>query len=237
MATLNQLAARIANMVNQPDNHELKERAKDMIKTMFANRIRQSVEKHGIDDILKLTFIAPVEDLNYTDVLPTEYRIASKHAFRATKYKVPTPIRIQSDSPFTFVGTVMGEPFMYMNSISTYNILRSVRATHSPTGSERVYFILNGRIVIANNPKSNKVDDRNIPNEVMITAIFENPEEVLTYFKDNDGQDIELPLPNDMLEDIIYAILKTEFNVYPQDTDIKVNNNNQSLTQSNKSRN
>ena len=70
----------------------------------------------------------------------------------------------------------------------------------------------------------------------MITAIFENPEEVLSYYKDIDGQDIELPLPNDMLEDIIYAILKTEFNVYPQDIDIKVNNNNQSLTQANKNR-
>ena len=45
MGTLNQYAARIANMVNQPNNHELKERVKDMIKTMFANRIRQSVEK------------------------------------------------------------------------------------------------------------------------------------------------------------------------------------------------
>ena len=237
MATLNQLAARIANMINQPDNQELKERAKDMIKTMFANRIRQSVDKHGIDDILKLTFIAPVEDLDYKDVLPTEYRIATKHSFRATKYKVPTPIRIQNDSPFTFVGTVTGEPFMYVNGIGAYNILRSVRATHSPTGSERVYFILNGHICIADNPKSNKVDDRNIPNEVMITAIFENPEEVLTYFKDIDGQDVELPLPNDMLEDIIYTILKTEFNIYPQDIDIKVNNNNQSLTQANKSRN
>lgn len=32
MGTLNQYAARIANMVNQPNNHELKERVKDMIK-------------------------------------------------------------------------------------------------------------------------------------------------------------------------------------------------------------
>jgi hypothetical protein len=32
MGTLNQYAARITNMVNQPNNHELKERVKDMIK-------------------------------------------------------------------------------------------------------------------------------------------------------------------------------------------------------------
>lgn len=100
MGTLNQYAARITNMVNQPNNHELKERVKDMIKTMFANRIRQSVEKNGIDDILKLTFIAPVEELKYSDILPTEYRVANKIRLLGTKYKVPTPVRIQSDAPF-----------------------------------------------------------------------------------------------------------------------------------------
>ena len=35
------------------------------------------------------------------------------------------------------------------------------------------------------------------------------------------GQDIELPLPNDMLESIIQEILKSEFGIYPQDLDIK----------------
>ena len=75
MGTLNQYAARIANMVNQPNNHELKERFKDMIKTMFANRIRQSVEKNGIDDILKLTLIDNVEEFKFSDNHPTEYQV------------------------------------------------------------------------------------------------------------------------------------------------------------------
>lgn len=46
-----------------------------------------------------------------------------------------------------------------------------------------------------------------------------------------DGQDIELPLPNDMLESIIQEILKTEFGIYPQDLDIKTNNNNPTIAQ------
>ena len=190
MGTLNQYAARIANMVNQPNNHELKERVKDMIKTMFANRIRQSVEKNGIDDILKLTFIAPVEELKYSDILPTEYRVANKIKLR-----------------------------------------QSGRPTCSPTGYPRAYIILNGHIIIAEKVGTKDIDDRRPINEVMITGIFENPDEVLSFFKNEDGQDIELPLPNDMLESIIQEILKTEFGIYPQDLDIKTNNNNPTIAQ------
>ena len=138
MGTLNQYAARIANMVNQPNNHELKERVKDMIKTMFANRIRQSVEKNGIDDILKLTFIAPVEELKYSDILPTEYRVANKIRLLGTKYKVPTPVRIQSDAPFAFVGDTVGNGYMYESSITSLKLRQSGRPTCSPTGSTQV---------------------------------------------------------------------------------------------------
>ena len=61
MATLNQLSSRIVNMIGQPDNHELRERVKDMFKNIFAKYIRQSSERHGIDEILTLSFIASIE--------------------------------------------------------------------------------------------------------------------------------------------------------------------------------
>ena len=178
MGTLNQYAARIANMVNQPNNHELKERVKDMIKTMFANRIRQSVEKNGIDDILKLTFIAPVEELKYSDILPTEYRVANKIRLLGTKYKVPTPVRIQSDAPFAFVGDTVGNGYMYESSITSLKLRQSGRPTCSPTGYPRAYIILNGHIIIAEKVGTKDIDDRRPINEVMITGIFENPDDV-----------------------------------------------------------
>lgn len=234
MGTLNQYAARIANMVNQPDNHELKERIKDMIKTMFANRIRQSVEKNGIDNILKLSFIAPVEELKYDEIFPTEYRVANKLKLLGTKYKVPTPIRIHNDAPFTFVGNTLGEPYMYESTVTSLKLRQSGRPTHLPTGSLQAYIILNGHIIIAEKVGSKEVDDRRPINEIMITGIFENPDEVLSFFKNEDGNDIELPLPNDMLESIIQEILKTEFNIYPRDIDIKLNSNSPTITQTNK---
>lgn len=208
MGTLNQYAARIASLVNQPDNHELKERIKDMIKTGFANRIRQSVEKHGIDDILKLTYEAEVESVTgSTDEL-------------ITKNKVATPIRIMSDAPFMFVGTTNGQAYRYENSRGAAKCRKSGRATHTPTGSNTSYFIENGYIHII------KPEDTSI-SKIQITSIFENPDEVLA--TTCDGQDIELPFPNDMLENIIYEILKTEFNMYPRDIDIKVNSDTQTI--------
>ena len=208
MGTLNQYAARIASLVNQPDNHELKERIKDMIKTGFANRIRQSVEKHGIDDILKLTYEAEVESVTGS----TNELI--------TKNKVATPIRIMSDAPFMFVGTKEGIAYRYENSRVAAKCRKSGRATHLPTGSNISYFIENGFIHII------KPNDVNI-SKIQITSIFENPDEVLA--TTCDGQDIELPFPNDMLENIIYEILKTEFNMYPRDIDIKVNSDTQTI--------
>lgn len=208
MGTLNEYAARIASLVNQPDNHELKERIKDMIKTGFANRIRQSVEKHGIDDILKLTYEAEVKSVTgSTDEL-------------ITKNKVATPIRIMSDAPFMFVGTTDGQAYRYENSRGAAKCRKSGRATHTPTGSNTSYFIENGYIHII------KPDDVDI-SKIQITSIFENPDEVLA--TTCDGQDVELPFPNDMLENIIYEILKTEFNMYPRDIDIKVNSDTQTI--------
>ena len=208
MGTLNEYAARIASLVNQPDNHELKERIKDMIKTGFANRIRQSVEKHGIDDILKLTYEAEVKS------------ITGSINELITKNKVATPIRIMSDAPFMFVGTTDGQAYRYENSRGAAKCRKSGHATHTPTGSNTSYFIENGYIHII------KPDNVNI-SKIKITSIFENPDEVIS--TTCDGQDVELPFPNDMLENIIYEILKTEFNMYPRDIDIKVNSDTQTI--------
>lgn len=107
MGTLNQYAARVANMIGQPDNQELKERVKDMIKTGFANRIRQSTERNGIDNILKLSFIATVEEKEFKDIHPSQYKVVEGKPVLCTSNKIPVPVRIKNDAPFTFVGTVM----------------------------------------------------------------------------------------------------------------------------------
>ena len=219
MATLNQLSSRIANMVGQPDNHELRERVKDMFKNIFAKYIRQSSERHGIDEILTLSFIAPIDELDYDTIRPSKYRILNKRKLIGTVNKLPVPIRIFNDSPYLYVGSVNGEAYKYINNPTEFIFQNSL----FPPNETICYVIENGRILLYKpDNKNTLVDDRRSINEIMIKAVWENPEEILTMFEDNDGQDIELPFPSDMIETAILELLKVEFNIMPRDSDIKL---------------
>jgi hypothetical protein len=227
MATLNQLSSRIAHIVNQSDNHVLKERIKDMVKDMFANRIRQSIEKHGIDDTLKLTFAVNVKSKGIGGIIE-----GSQLPVQITTYisenKIPIPVRIISDAPFTNVYDYRdGKSFQYVNSITEFKMRIKGRPTLPPTGGVRVYTLINNYLIIYG------YDDGPVQN-VHITGIFENPEEVLTYYNGEDGGDIELPLPSDMIEEIIATILKVEFNLIPKDEDIKFVANSPIVTKKDK---
>lgn len=220
MGTLNQYASRIAHLVNQPNNHVLKERIKDMIKTMFANRIRQSVEKHGIDDILKLSYTITLTGTKVKDNVDNS---AEFNNFKSEN-NIATPIRIENDAPFLYVGTTDGLAYQYLNSHTALKFSQSGRVTHSPIG---YYLITNGKLLVhlKDDIHVGKTDvAKGVTKDVVITAIFENPDEVLSILNSDDGQDVELPFPNDMLESIIQEILKTEFNIYPKDSDIRMNN-------------
>lgn len=222
MATLNQIAARVANMLNQPDNHDLKERAKDMVKTVVANRIRQSIERHGIDNILKLSFIAPVEECKMKDILDSQEHIVDNNKYIATINKIPMPVRIHNDAPFTYVGSLDGKGYTYANSMAD-----SKRPLSSfSTGWCVKYILLNNKIVMVEQENGIVTINKNKISQILITGIWENPEDIISMFSDNDGQDVEIPLPYDVLEGVLLEVLKVEFNMYPQDISIKLNNNN-----------
>ena len=220
MPTLNSIADRIANMVGQPYNRELKERAKDMVKDLFANRIRQSVERHGIDDQLKLSFIVPIVELNITDILPYNKNIIGTTTVLGTENKLPVPIRVFNDAPFLFVGSVSGEHYTYISSIAE----RQFRPSLFPTGDCTSYTTVNSKLLIFKSTNIGElVDKRNI-NEVLITGIWRDPEEILTMYEDIDGQDVEIPFPADMFTNIVYELVRSEFNATPKELDIKLNN-------------
>jgi len=60
MITLNELSSRVANILGKPTDHAIRERAKAAFKDVFAARIRQTVERGGIDSILLTTVEIPV---------------------------------------------------------------------------------------------------------------------------------------------------------------------------------
>lgn len=228
MPTLNEYAARIANVVNQPWNMDVLERAKDAFKDIFANRIRQSTERHGIDSQLKLSIILPVVDLKADDIYNnyeqnytgTPNRIMEGRSYRGAAYTVPVPTRIHNDSPFTYVGTVAGKPFLYGG---TSVITGKFRAQQFPNGRTETYYYTNGKIIIEGQEGIGEVDHREIRHEILVEGIFESPEKVLGFYIDTDEQDIELPFPRDMMESIVADVLKFEFQIYPKSISLELN--------------
>lgn len=230
MPTLNQYASKIANMVGRPGDHDIKERIKDAFKATFANRIRQSSERNGIDSILTLTYLAEVVEVGWNSSVPKPISYTSDNKEFTTLNKVPVPIRIKSDAPFISV-TDDEERFNFIACSKSEHRLRS---SFSPTGFLCSYTLVNSKLILNivtdskdltfNNWWGYKaVDTSTMPKYIKITGIFESPEEVLGMYARDDGQDIELPLPNDMLEDIMYQILKVEFGVIPKEMEVKIN--------------
>ena len=210
MATLNEYASRIVGITGRPSDHAMRERVKAAFKSVFASRIRQTIAKNGIDDSLILTLELPIE----TD--PSIY-IKDFKIFRAT-VPVPTPLRFANDSPFVFVGVVDGEPF----NIKTLLEIKLSRRFDNK-GFSKYYTFDNNliKLFIKTKYKKFELKDTNYT-KVILGTIFENPEEVIGYYTSDDSQDIELPFPSDMLESVILEVLKTEFNIIPPETEVKV---------------
>ena len=230
MPTLNQYASKIANMVGRQGDHETKERIKDAFKATFANRIRQTVERNGIDSTLALTFMAEVGVFPINSALYKNTQGSGKE-YR-TINKVPVPIRIKNDAPFlsvtdeksqfNFISVSQAEHRLRISSLSTgywcsYITVNNYLVLHINTKVGLTGYINNGDLI----PIS---DTEPFPKYIMITMIAENPEEIITMYSNDDGQDVELPFPNDMLEEIMYQILKVEFGIMPKEMEVKINN-------------
>lgn len=185
--TLNELAAFIANHLNQPFNHELKERIKDEAKAKIAVQLRRSSERHGIDDYFLVSYTAELVKVPINNA-PIE--VSSKEYKVRTKYKVPTPIRLHNDSPFTFVGSDDGLISLPKRNAYEANIMHS----YSSIGEYYSYTLNNGYIEINDIP-----ENRFKGKYLRVQSAFESPEQVLGMYEDSDGQDIQLPFPIDII--------------------------------------
>ena len=209
MQTLNLVADKLANLLKQPDNHELKERIKESFKNLMATYIRQSVEKHGIDDSLVISFEVKLITTKFPESIFHEQGIQVKR----TEFKLPTPVRFQNSSPFVYVGDGVNA-FTYVNEREFTKTISSF-----PSGSSLIYLYKNGYIYCKS------MDDTHIIKHESLRAdsIYENPEEVLGYYNlESDFQDTVLPFPRDILARITTELLRNEFGVIPNPNEIKV---------------
>ena len=216
MASLNQYASRVAHIVGQPDNVSLKERVKDMIKDYFAKYIIQSIDKNGITDYYKVS-------LEVSMIPREETRQSSQEEDFYTEFisssKLPRPMNIKNDSPFMSVA-VKGT-----NKLFTY-MQRNVQLasnSQTPTRSPLSYAIVDEKLIIKRHESNFRAATTGPINEnekLVITGLWENPEEVIGYYSIGDNQDIDLPFPNEMFGFVLMDLLKTEFNIVPKDSEV-----------------
>jgi hypothetical protein len=317
MLTLNQIASKGANLLNDPFNHELKERIKDSFKEIMATRLRHSVARHGLDDMLLVSYPESIVIVNQNNVVVKTPNVPNTR-FR-TRNPVHKPIRFDNDAPFTYVGTTNKMAPYPIRNPSESSIMHSI----SPIGKLASYYIENsylffqfhytnpvvqtfiGYAALTNqdfninqfqshsfesdqngivisipnvvnampsflvpielevysitdgsndetitdynvteidgykvyqlsgittvNPFSatfhyNFIPDLYIPTKtVLIESMFVDVEQVLTMYDNNDGQDVRLPFPEDIVSSIFQELMKGEFGmIMPANLEVKI---------------
>lgn len=223
MATLNQIGSIISNILGKPGDHSIQERAKSACKALFATFIRQSAEKYGIDEYTKVSFNVPIECVPLTDIENTEHGVGAKTMVFTTTLRVPRPVRLPSDAPYVQVYTQHDDGSFINFKYAGNSMVPLLTAIYSPTGVWGVYQIVNGKLklTIDNTLENLVIDPRNYKH-VTIVLVAEDPEEVLSMFTEDDGQDIDLPYPTDMIQRVIYEVLRVNFGIKPTEHEVKI---------------
>lgn len=219
--TLKILAEKVGLVLNQPFNHELKERVKNSFLSVLATYIRRSFETSGIDETLKVNYSLELEPYDkianeISAMLQQTISIRNINYKLKTVNKVLPSIRFRNDAPFTKVSTIDGAPIPY------YNKFEIALNVNNKFVSTLTYTLDNGFIVVNSSAKDEKLKIKYIN----VESVFEDSAAVLNYYNDTvDNEDVVIPLPIDMIQSIFTEILKSEFGVTKQE-DINVQLNN-----------
>ena len=182
--TLNQIADKFSNMVNQAGNHELRERIKDSVKQAMATFIRHSIETHGIDDILKLSYavnLIEVPRINF------EYKfdgqvVNSNEKILRSENRIPYPVRFRNEAPFTYVGL----PDFSLSFAKREYSEGKIPLKSMPSRPDRrySYSLKNSYLYITG------IDCETFKARIIaVESIWENPEEILVMYNNDMGQE------------------------------------------------
>jgi len=205
MATLNLIADELSATLDRPFDSMLKERIKSSFRHAIYTLLRQQINKYGINDNYKTRF--------YSDLMLTEDITNSNNInLYRSKNKIPTPLRYNSDDPFTSV-TILdssnvnysNNPFLFSKPIEIkYNGLLATNINKPPR-----YVYLNEYIYIFNiNPNI----DINT-SKLIIEGVYPINDilSISDKYKFNDNT--TLTVPEDLIEDTKAFILKYDFSI------------------------
>lgn len=205
MQTLNKIAYSIADSVGQPLNHMMVERIKYTIKYYRAEFIRQDIAKNGVSAEYLQTVTVPLQRVDEVDFCNV---VLGCDVLR-TINKIPKPVRKSYTIPFKYVG--------YVGFKGAFSYRQGQENTYAKfnkfTGCSLAYDYKNGYIYVYNNLKLKYIT---------VQDVFIYPEEVNSFCSDDNGtqcynDDMDFPMPEDMLRTITQGIRSGELRMYNLD--------------------
>lgn len=200
MASLNGIAEHIAYELKDPLNFVLREHIKFSIKYWRAVLIRRDVTRNGLSDEFLQRF--------YFDLVPVDKADACNFNLDCqilrSKFEIPKPIRLNNDILFKFVGSVDGKAWTY----TEYEEIPYV-AYNKYTSKQIRYTWVNRYFYIFGNNKLKKG---------AVQAPFADPSIINTSCDTSTcyTDDLDFPIAEDMLQQIIQGILSTEYKIMNQ---------------------
>jgi len=211
--TRGQFAERIAYALNEPLNIPLIENIKFSINAWRAMFIRRDIQANGMSDVFLQRFYVDLIKVDKADACDFELDCTT---ILRTKFKIPKPVRLKSDSSFKFIGNVDGKPFTQVEfeemKYTCYNRF---------TSNEIRFTYINDYIYIFNNTKLKKLS---------LQYIIEDPYSINNICTEDSclNDESEYPMPMDMIPQIISGILSGEFKIMnPVNQEVTVNKETQ----------
>jgi hypothetical protein len=194
MATYNEISQSLANSVRQGSNYGLKEQLKVSFRNRASKRIREDIERNGVQFGYSIRYKEALEVVDKID----DCEVVIDCKILRTVNKVTKPVRIKGDSYFLFIGDANGTSYSF-ERFSNWNDSEHYRYISKTIKYEYV----NDRIYLKNNIKLKYV----------FIEGFYLSESVLNKCSATDGcydDDTAIPIPDDMIESIKEEIRKTE---------------------------
>lgn len=216
MATLNQIAERIAYAKNQPLNTILRENIKFSVKYWRAMMIRRDMAINGLSDEFLQRIDIPLQRVDEADTC--SFSLGCENILR-TANPVPKPIRVKNDILFKFVGTpknkdeTKNKAFSYIEEEEI-----NFRRYNKFTSKTICYTYVNQYIYIFNNMHLKSI---------RVQSAFSDPSKINISCTGCYNDDMEFPIGDDMIETIVKGILTGEMSMQipPTDEEVRVEPN------------
>ncbi len=207
MATLNQIVTEILDITNRPHDTLFKERLKLTFKHERSTLIRQALNKYNDVTLFKQRYTVAISTSTLSDSLTN----TTSTGVRRTTNKIYKPIRYNTDVPFNFVGSDSGTVSYLYTELSELpyiselpNNALAIRYTYR---NEYIY-IYGSESTLASINYISIESPLELPESVIPTQTYSDTQAETIY---ND--DMEFPIPDDMIQDIKNRILSGELRV------------------------